>query len=121
LSLRVYFRKQLVYATQLTTTVEVGRQQQGERAPICEVDSEVGTRLIIAAGGERKISRRHLRLERTQPTTIHVTSLTTKGDIGVGTARLTPGCNIEVEVPVLLVLGQHALRVESGCGDERAS
>lgn len=113
LALCVYYRQRLTYATRLGTAMEIGRQQSGEPPPYSESVTDVGVRLIMAPSQERKISRRHVGLQRLPSGVVRVTSLTTKGDIGLGPNRLPPGGTADAALPMLLVLGQYAIRVES--------
>lgn len=113
LTLRVYCHRHLAYVTHMATAVEIGRQQSGEPPPFSESVMGDRVRLVIAPLEEKKISRRHVYIERVKRGVVRVTSLTAKGDIGVDHVRLPPGGCAEAELPVLLVLGQYAMRLEA--------
>lgn len=112
-SLKVFCDKQAVYSTRLDKPVEIGRQCPDEPLPYCEFDTDAGKRLLIAPLEETCVSRRHVHVERIQAGKVRVTSRTTRGDIGIGADRLSPGASVDAELPVLLVLGRHAIRLES--------
>lgn len=110
--LKVYCHKHVVYSTRFVHPIEIGRQCPCEPPPIRVVETDADQRLVIASLEERRLSRRHLHLKRVNSRVVRVTSLTTKGCIGVESTQLPPGAVMESDLPVLLVLGQHVIRVE---------
>ncbi len=110
--LSVAYAMEPVHTHRFVEPLEIGRQRAGEPPPYCQVSSTSGRRLIIAAADEKQISRHHLLLARTDKRTVRVTSHTAKGDILLGSTRLAPGRSAMIEVPVLLVLGHYAIRLE---------
>ena len=58
-TVNVYDNQRLVYSTDLSTSLGLGRQRIGEPVPYCRITADNGDRLIIASVQEATISRDH--------------------------------------------------------------
>lgn len=110
---KIYHQRQLVFSTELTETLEIGRQRPGEPGPFCRTATPQATRIIIAPLNENLISRQHALLEPLRAGKVRVTNRSGALAIGLeGGGQLAAGLSHEVEPPVLLTLGGRALRLE---------
>ena len=133
LTVKFFENQQLVAMADLDTTLELGRQRQGEPTPGHQSSSPASGRLIIAGRSETNVSRRHLVLTRNADDSVGVENFnqhlpvslrylrgtTTSGDMSEpGDADeqtqtlIPPGGRIQFAPPVLILIDDKAIRVE---------
>lgn len=106
----LYVRTQLVFETEFSSELMLGRQRQSEPAPF----TRIGNRVIIARLPESAISREHVRLANVGGVEVEITNLSTVNTIIVGTSdRLEPGQQRTVQLPALVSLGDRVIQLEA--------
>lgn len=107
-SVNLYVRMQLVFETELSSELILGRQRQDEPAPF----RRVGDRVIIAGLQESAISRDHLRVAYASGGRVIITNLSRINTVVVGTDdRLEPGQQRTVQPPALVTLGDRVIEL----------
>lgn len=110
LTVKVYEHGQLTFSARLPNQLELGRQRTDEPPPYQLLRNRVPPRLIIAERTNRHVSRRHLQLTVLENKLV-ARRLTQKGEVLIeGDIRLSE--TAELDVPAILLLGAHAVRVE---------
>ncbi len=111
----VYEKTRLVFESELSGELLIGRQRQDEPAPY----RRIGNRLIVARLPESSVSRDHVRLECTPRGEVEITNLSGVNTIIIGTSnRLDPGQVCTVRPPTLIMLGERVIELEAA--DSRA-
>lgn len=100
-SIKIYVKSRLEYSTELTSSLQLGRQQTDEAAPF----TRIGDRVVIAELAEKDISREHLLLELLADGTIRVTNLSKVNTVLIGADQVLPPVESRaVSVGTLLTL-----------------
>ncbi len=108
-SVNVYVKSKCVYSTELTTSLELGRQRPGEAPPFLRIDD----RVVVARLEESEFSRRHVTLNLLGDGRIRVANESTVNNIVVGTDdRVEPGEQRDVTAPILVTLGDRVVHLE---------
>ena len=112
INLSVYRHKSVEYTTVLDAPMELGRQDQkrGEPRPYNRTDDR--KKLVIAGYRELTISRTHALLEPLASGHLRVSNCSKTSMVRIDAENLFPGDTREVEIPVLLILGDRVVRVE---------
>jgi hypothetical protein len=113
ITLIVYRNQQLAFKMRLPGPLELGRQRHGEPPPFGQVHTDAGSRLIIASREQNAISRHSVHIERQNVTVISVTNRTSKRTVHVNSSAVQAGATCEANLPVLIVLADAAIRLET--------
>jgi hypothetical protein len=109
---RVYHNRQLVFESGIVGPVEFGRQRVGEPDPYVRTFPISGMRVIIAGVHQTKFARSHVSLDFAKGAA-RVKNNRSAGSIVLDPGgRLAAGRSVEIEIPVLLVLGETVIRLE---------
>ena len=112
-TVNVYDNQRLVYSTDLSNSLGLGRQRIGEPEPYCRITADNGDRLIIASVQEATISRDHVRLELLPGGEVAIKNNSEKRAITLDTSSsVAPGESCQVGLPVLLSFGDKVVRLE---------
>jgi adenylate cyclase len=113
LSLVVYHQERQVYSTRFDAPLEIGRQQQGEPEPYCQVSTDDGIRVVLASLGESSLSRQQVRIEPATDGNVHVVNLSAAVPIATDNAGpIEPNGYRDLAPPFVLAVGDRSLRVE---------
>ncbi|BBO33679.1 adenylate/guanylate cyclase domain-containing protein [Lacipirellula parvula] len=108
-----YRQRQRVLATQLDTTLEIGRQREEEPAPVVRIDSALGARVILAPIDDVAISRSHVEVGPTDSALVQIRNLSATQLVRISPNQtLEPGAATRMTPPVLLQFGDYAVRVD---------
>lgn len=111
--LKIYENRRLAFSTELREPLEVGRQRAGESEPYQKTRCPDGVRLIIAGQEETAVSRKHARFELNSDGTVRVTNLSANASVQLQSEEaLAVGDSRDLQLPVLLTLGDKAVRLE---------
>lgn len=111
---KIYDRRRLVFTTDLDRPLELGRQRSEEPSPFCRLAATPAARVIIAALHESSVSRRHLRIEPCGGDRASVANVSSKGYVVLNSVdRIAAGESRDVPLPILLDLGERAVRIEA--------
>lgn len=118
-----YRHRQRILATTLDTTVEIGRQRDGEPSPAVRLDHSRGARVILAPIDDVEISRSHVLISRVGGGQVHIQNLSATMPVHISpSTQLAPGATAVAVPPVLLRLGaqfdKYAVRVDPPEEDE---
>jgi adenylate cyclase len=117
--LQVYDGHQPVYSADLTGPAELGRQNKGEQAPYCQLQTVEGCRIVLARLDEDMISRRHLRIEPLPEGRVRLTNLSQRQAVRLADgSRLEPGASSEARLPTTVMLGSRTIRLQLPTGPE---
>ncbi len=112
-SLVVHFKARQVYTTYFEGPLELGRQRHGEPAPYCKIETEDGTRLIIADQQQADVSRKQLLIEPVTDHMLRIVNLSGTVPIDAGlSGTIEPLDRREVMLPFVLRVGDRDLHVE---------
>jgi len=111
--LRIYRDQRPTFATRLEGPLELGRQHRDEPPPYAQVLTNAGSRLIIVPHEHTLVSRHHVYLERQDITTVSIINRTTKREVQVNSTRLRAGATCEANLPILIVLADVTVRLET--------
>ena len=113
LLIQLYENGSLVYATEVSGSVELGRQELGEPEPFWLGEPDAGgiRRLVIGRHAEATLSRHHARVEMLASGRLRVENLSGKQPIVLEDGNILPagGC-VEVALPSELCVGGKVLR-----------
>jgi adenylate cyclase len=113
LRLSLYEKQKLVLSTAFSNRVEIGRQQALDEEPFRLYSLADRQRLVIAPLSETAIPRRHALLEPDDGNSVRVTNLSRTVELGIGSGEaLAPSDGRIVPLPLLLVMGGRAVRLE---------
>ncbi len=119
LEYRIYDRQQLVYSTELSGQVELGRQDKGEDKPFHQSQKSGLWRLILARFDEDQISRKHVLVEPLPDRRLRLTNLSKSVPIVVeDSGDLKPLATLDLPLPVVFLLGPKTVRVQSTAEDQ---
>lgn len=121
LQIRVYQNRGLVYATEVTGPVELGRQRAREPAAFQTVPAENGamTRVIVARKTETQLSREHAVLEPLDGNRLRLKNVSNALPIVIhNRLDVDPGKSVDVTLPCRFNLGDTTIVVESDAPDE---
>ena len=125
LSLVVYQQQRQVFSTRFDLPVVIGRQQQNEPEPYCQVKAEDSLRVIVAALGESSLSRQQLRIVPEANGAARVVNLSSAVPISIvsrnassSTSKdtadpIAPHDERVLPVPFVVAVGDRVIRVES--------
>jgi adenylate cyclase len=114
LQIRVFDNQQLVFCTEVTGPVDIGRQDDRKEAPHSarELDSGVW-RVVIAQREEDTVSRHHALIEPLSESTARLKNISANQLIGLsGEPPLRQQETREVGFPVLMTLGRKVVRIQ---------
>src|SRR5262245_14930516 len=118
LRIEVLDGERVVYSHSFSGVVELGRQNDGHEELYSQRQILAGYwRAAIARLDEDTLSRKHLKLELVGDGRVRVTNLSTKVPVRTSEgAELTAASTCDLPVPVTLLLGRKAVRVEARDG-----
>jgi adenylate cyclase len=94
--------------------VELGRQSEGEEGPYYQTSLGDCTRVVIGRQDERGISRRQLRLELQGADRVLVKNLSAVQAVAFSdSSQVGPNASREMAIPLAIILGKRAIRVET--------
>ena len=109
---KIFDDEQLVFSTDLSVPLELGRQSAGEPQPYCRIKTTTGARVVIARLRETTISRRHVHMQRQPSGRIRIVNRSKAALIEVDSiGLLQAGESCDVETPALLSLGTRVIRL----------
>lgn len=128
IAVKFFENQNLVAQAQLKTTLELGRQRQGEAGlGVVNFNSD-GDRMVIASRDETNISRRHLVLELDESGNVFVENLNphlpitlrqltvdlpgAEDEDQATQTMIAPSTRARLRVPTMLLLGDKVLRLE---------
>ena len=112
LQLNVYSRQQLVYSERVDGPIDLARQRGDE--PVLKSFGDRVRRLAIVPQEDTSVPREYVRIEPLSPTRVRLTNL--HGSVAVhleGGQMILPRASQDFPLPVLIVIGNHAVRVEA--------
>jgi len=110
---KVYENRALRWATELVAPLEFGRQQGDEGGPYRKVPMGARDRLVVAAAHEKRISRRQLLVAFGSRGTLAVSNPSRTNAVVVQSrGQLVPGQTVLLDAPVVITLGNRAVRLE---------
>ena len=113
LRLSLYEKQQLVLSTAFSNRVEVGRQQAVDEEPFRLYRLADRQRLVVAPLTETAVPRRHALIEPLDSDLVRVTNVSQTVELGIGGGDpLAPSSERVVGLPLLLVMGSRAVRLE---------
>jgi adenylate cyclase len=119
LRLSLYEKQQLVLSTAFSNRVEVGRQQAADEEPFRLYRLTDRQRLVVAPLTETAVPRRHALLEPLDADSVRVTNISHSVELGIGGSDpVPPNTDRVVGLPLLLVMGSRAVRLERILADE---
>ncbi len=108
-----YRHRQRVLAAVLDTTLDIGRQREGEPAPAVRVDHASGARIILAPIDDVEVSRSHIEVAPAEGGQVRVTNLSRTLPVLLGPEQsLAPGESVLAAPPVLAQFGSYFVRVD---------
>ncbi|HMO86414.1 MAG TPA: hypothetical protein PKC18_15995, partial [Lacipirellulaceae bacterium] len=107
-----YRLRRRVLASTLDTTLDVGRQREGEPPPAIRIERAQSARIILAPIDDVEISRSHVEVAPAAAGLVRVTNRSRAVAIRVGNVDLPPGGTFESEPPILVNFGSYAVRVD---------
>jgi adenylate cyclase len=111
--LRVFENHQLVWTTEIIGPAVLGRQSQGEPEPYYATQEAGSGRVIFARFEETTYSRKCLLVEPLAGEQVRLSNLSAHQPIRLNDHdELKPQATLELPLPVLLVLGSRALRLD---------
>src|SRR5207244_3939679 len=114
LEVRVFDRQQLVFTAECAGPVELGRTQDAAERPYSAVAVGGQTRIVIAKADENHVPRRAVLVESSGHGRVRLRNLSVTVAIGVeGEPALAPSAEREVPLPVVLLLGPRAVRIQA--------
>ncbi|MCI0642464.1 MAG: adenylate/guanylate cyclase domain-containing protein [Gemmataceae bacterium] len=114
LEYRIYDRQHLVFSTELSGQVELGRQDKGEDKPFHQAQKNGLWRLVLARFDEDQISRKHVLVEPLPDRRLRLTNLSKSVPIVVeDRGDLKPLESLDLPLPVVFLLGPKTVRVQS--------
>jgi adenylate cyclase len=112
--LRVFENRQSVFEATVSGALELGRQDRGEEAPYSLKLDTHHTRLILARLDEDRIPRKYARLEPRAGGGVAVTNLSNMVPLRLENGSVvSPGATLDVNLPLVLLLGSRAVRIET--------
>jgi adenylate cyclase len=113
--IRVYERQIPVYQAELTGTVELGRQSDGEEKPYFHYKREGRWRMVIARLDEDTVSRKHVLLEPLGPNRIRITNVSAKLPIRLlpEDREIKPNTSAEAPLSAMLTVGKRTVRIHA--------
>lgn len=109
----VYHHRQRILATVLDTTLDIGRQREGEPDAVSRVDQTEKARIIVTPIDDVEVSRSHVALVPEGETSVEVRNLSGSLPIRISPhTTLQPGETITATIPVLVQFGDYAVRVD---------
>jgi adenylate cyclase len=119
LSVLFYHRHQRVFATQLDTRLDIGRQRSGEPAPRKRIDRSDHARIVLAPFDDVDISRSHLSIQTFGDNQIEVKNLSKTQPVRLDKdTMLAPGDKTVISPPLLAQFSSYAVRVEPPVEEE---
>jgi adenylate cyclase len=115
LLVRIYENQTLVFSTEVSGPLELGRQRTGEAGPFRQSEPETAgaSRVVVARYSETNISRVHALLEPLSEDRVRVTNLSAGLPIGLGEDKaLRAGGKVEISLPNHLTLENKVIRLE---------
>jgi adenylate cyclase len=108
-----YHRRERVLSTSLDTTLEIGRQRDGEPAPPLRVEGTQGARVILTPIDDVEVSRSHVEVAPAAEGQVRVTNLSRTLPLKISpNALLEPAEYLLATPPVLMQFGNYAVRVD---------
>jgi len=120
--IRIYEKQRLLFSTELSGPVELGRQSDGEKG-LFAIQTDAGrSRLVIARVEEQGISRKHVLLTPLPDGRARIDNLSNALPILLSDGtELKPGAHCDASLPVVLSLDRKAVRVEAAEAQEEAN
>ena len=114
LSLIVYHGERQVFDMPFHGPLVIGRQQLGEAGPYCRIQTDEGTRVIVASLEESSLSRQHVRMEPCENGDVRVVNLSKAVPIATDVEGvIEPNQHRELGPPFALSIGDRTVRVEA--------
>jgi adenylate cyclase len=112
--IRLYEGEKNVFSGEFEGPVELGREKPGEQGPFFQKFDSGVCRIVIARADEHNVSRKHTVIEPTPGGAVRLTNFSTSLPIRFpdGT-QLQSGTSSERALPVVFILGNKTVRVES--------
>ena len=109
----VYHHRQRILATVLNTTLDIGRQREGEPEAATRVDHSDTARVIVTPIDDVEVSRSHVALIPEGETSVEVRNLSGSLPVRISPhTTLQPGETTTATIPVLVQFGEYAVRVD---------
>lgn len=113
LHLSVFSHQKLVYSDRLTIPMDLGRQRGDEHVMKLSGDNQI-RRLPIVVQEDTSVPRDFVRIEPLNPRMVRVTNLHSTVAVHLDSGPIVPPHGVqEFAVPILIVIGNHAIRVEA--------
>jgi sigma-B regulation protein RsbU (phosphoserine phosphatase) len=113
LQIRVYENQNLLFSTECSGTVELGRQSEGEREPYFRVHKDDHWRIVLARLDEDGLSRHHARTESLPDGRIRLINNSESIPIRLENgSELQPKCSLDAALPLTFYLGPRMVRIE---------
>src|SRR5262249_22374658 len=117
----LYKQRQRVLATVLDAALDIGRQREGEPAPVVRLDNSRGARVILAPIDDVEVSRSHLELAPVDAGRVRATNLSRTLPVRIAPQQtLGPGESAVLAPPILVQFGGYAVRVDPPDEEELA-
>jgi adenylate cyclase len=108
-----YRQRQRVLAAALDTTLDIGRQREGEPGPAVRIDRNRGARIIVAPIDDVEVSRSHVEVSPAEGGQVRVANLSRSLPVRLAPDQLlSPGQSTLASPPVLVQFGSYAVRVD---------
>ncbi|QDS99708.1 adenylate/guanylate cyclase domain-containing protein [Adhaeretor mobilis] len=109
----VYHHRQRILATVLDTSLEIGRQREGEPEAVVRVEHSDNARLIVTPIDDVEVSRSHVLLRPLDDASVEITNLSGTLSVLISPhTTLQPGEKAPATIPVLVQFGEYAVRVD---------
>jgi adenylate cyclase len=109
-AVNVFEKQGLVFSTELTSTLEFGRQKSGEHEPY----TRHGARVVIAKLDETNVSREHLLLSRRSDDAIRVTNQSHVNSVLVNLEQeIGPGKHDDISLPALVTVFGRVIKLST--------
>src|SRR5262249_18283961 len=103
----------LVYSSELTSPIVLGRQSESSEVAYSHKRQTDSWRVVIARADESFVSREHIRLETLTDGKVKVANLSTKLPVRLENGpELRPESSLETTLPLVLIFGGKAVRVQ---------
>ncbi len=114
LQIRIHDKRQPVYSADLAGPLEFGRQGDPAEAACSHKWQNDCWRVVIARADESFVSRKHVRLEPLASGKVRLINLSRKLAVRLESGQeLNPQASLEVALPVVMILGVKAVRIQS--------
>lgn len=121
LQIKIHDRRQLVYTTELTGTLELGRQSSAAETPYTHSRQGDQWRIVVARLDEAVVSRKHILVEPLADSKVRLRNISEKLPARIEAGpELKPLSALEAALPVVLVLGNKSIRIQQPVTEDGA-